>query len=93
MRASEDWSDPTGEPIAEGYSAGSVHVPELILYECIDFGGASWRTNLGHSTLGDEWSCGFRSLIVVSGSWVFYEDHDFGGASTQLEPGYFSIRA
>ena len=78
-----------GEARAEGPVIGSVHVPELILYERIDFGGASWRTNLGHCTLTSDWSRGFGSFIVVSGAWLFFEQPDFNGVSRRLEPGYY----
>lgn len=81
--------DSNDKPKGKGHAAGFVHVPELILYERIDFGGASWRTNLGHCTIGEAWDYGIGSLIVVSGTWMFYERPDFEGSGIPLEPGYY----
>ncbi len=63
--------------------------PEVVVFEHIDFGGAEWRTNLTHPYVGDFWNDKISSIIVLSGTWEFFEHANFQGASTILGPGYY----
>jgi len=68
-------------------------VPEVVLYDDINFGGAEWRTNLGYSYVGDFWNDKISSLIVVTGVWQFWRDPNFQGVGDLpwvLNPGYYS---
>ena len=70
-------------------AAAGAHMPEVVLYEHRNFGGAEWRTNLGWGYVGDFWNDKVSAIIVVSGVWRFYEHRDFGGRSWDLGPGYY----
>jgi hypothetical protein len=65
--------------------------PEIVVYQDISFGGAEWRTNLDYSYVGDFWNDSISSVIVISGTWQFFENADFSGASTIVGPGYYSF--
>jgi hypothetical protein len=67
----------------------ATSMPEVVLYEHIDFGGNQWRTNLSYSYVGDFWNDFISSIIVVSGTWTFYEHINFGGRSWTLTPNYY----
>ena len=47
--------------------------PEIVVFQDINFGGAEWRTNLGYSYVGDDWNDKISSVIVISGTWQFFE--------------------
>lgn len=64
--------------------------PEVVVFEHITWGGAEWRTNLNHSYVGDFWNDKISSVIVISGTWEFFEHANFEGASTRVGPGYYS---
>lgn len=70
-------------------NAGTVHVPEIVLYWDSTYGGESWRTNMSYSYVGDHWNDQISSIIVVSGVWEFFEHKDFGGAKWTYGPGYY----
>lgn len=71
--------------------AGSVSVmPEVVVYEHINFGGADWRTNLGWGYVGDWWNDKISSIIVVSGTWRFYLHANFQGPYWDLKQGYYN---
>jgi hypothetical protein len=66
-------------------------LPEIVVFWDINFGGESLRTNLSSSYVGNHWNDEISSIIVVSGTWEFYEHSNFGGAvSKRLTPGYYS---
>jgi hypothetical protein len=69
-------------------------VPEIVVYEHTNFGGASWRTNLNYSYVGDSWNDKVSSIIVVAGTWQFWRHSNFvAGAGDRdwiLGPGYYS---
>ena len=57
-----------------------------------NWGGESWRTNLNESYVGDHWNDKISSIIVVSGTWQFFEHANYGGASSHpIGPGYYSF--
>ncbi len=69
--------------------------PEVVVYEDINWGGAEWRTNLNHDYVGDFWNDKISSLIIISGTWQFWENagnnkDGNGGAMTIAGPGYYS---
>ena len=64
--------------------------PEVVVYKDANFGGDNWRTNLGWGYVGDYWNDSISSMIVISGTWEFFEHANFQGASTILGPGYYS---
>jgi hypothetical protein len=71
------------------HAAGSVHLPELIIYDHDCFKGAYARTNLSFHYLGDFWNDRISSLIVVSGIWRFYRDEYYKGDHWDLGPGFY----
>ena len=68
---------------------GPIHLPELVVYDHIGFGGAYARTNLSFHFIGDFWNDRISSLIVVSGVWRFYRDEYYKGDYWDLGPGYY----
>lgn len=70
-------------------AAGTIHLPEVVLYEHRGYGGREWRTNLSYVYVGDWWNDKVSSIIVVSGTWRFFEHRDYGGRHWDLGPGYY----
>ncbi len=68
---------------------GVTHLPELMIYDHIGFGGAYARTHLSFHYVGDFWNDRISSLIVVSGVWRFYRDEYYKGPHWDLGPGYY----
>lgn len=69
---------------------GSRHLPEIVVYEHIDFGGWNFRTNLNVVYIGDAMNDQISSFVVVSGRWQFYRHRDYGEAlGPVLGPGYY----
>jgi hypothetical protein len=66
-----------------------VHLPEIVIYDHICFGGAYARTNLSFHYIGDFWNDRMSSVIVVSGVWRFYRDEYYKGPHWDLGPGYY----
>ena len=65
-------------------------LPEVVVFSDINFGGGEWRTNLDVSYVGDGWNDSISSIIVVSGTWQFFENSNFEGARSNLiTPGYY----
>jgi Beta/Gamma crystallin len=69
--------------------AGALRLPEVVIYEHIDFGGAEARTNLQWYFVGDWWNDKISSIIVVSGVWRFHEDWHYEGRYWDLGEGYY----
>lgn len=68
-------------------------LPEVVVYFDRNFGGPEWRTNLSYSYVGDYWNDQISSIIVVSGTWRFFEDSQTGapvGGHWDLGPGWYS---
>ena len=59
-------------------------LPEVVVYWDANWGGDSFRTNLDINYVGDEWNDQISSIVVVSGTWQFFENANFGG-------GYYSF--
>jgi len=63
-------------------------LPDVEVFEHINFGGARWRTSLSYLYVGDWWNDKISSIIVYSGRWRFYQHIDFGGSYWDLGVGY-----
>jgi len=70
-------------------------LPEVVVYKDANFMGDTWRANLppgwGWNYVGDDWNDTISSVVVVSGTWQFFENAAFGGASTTVGPGYYTF--
>jgi len=70
-------------------------LPEIVVYKDANFSGDSWRFNFppgwGWSYVGDNWNDTISAVVVVSGTWTFFEHAGFGGASTTVGPGYYKF--
>jgi Beta/Gamma crystallin len=64
-------------------------LPEMTIYEHIDFGGANARTNLNWYYVGDWWNDRISSIVIASGVWQFFQHSHYQGASWVLGPGYY----
>lgn len=64
-------------------------LPEVVIYEHIDFGGVSERTNLNYYYVGDYWNDRVSSIVIPSGIWRFYQHWHYEGAWWELGPGYY----
>jgi len=60
--------------------ANARELPEIEIFEHINFGGASWRTNLNYLYVGGWWNDKISSIIIVRGTWRFYQHRDYKGA-------------
>lgn len=70
--------------------AANRELPEIEVFEHINFGGASWRTNLNYLYVGGWWNDRISSIIVVRGTWRFYQHRDYQGAYWDLTgPNYY----
>ena len=70
-------------------------LPEIVVYGDSAFSGGEWRFNFapgwGWGYVGDDWNDKISSVVVVSGTWQFFEHAGFGGASTIVGPGYYQF--
>jgi Beta/Gamma crystallin len=64
-------------------------MPEVVIFEHINYGGAEWRTNLNYSYVGGYWNDRVSSIVVVSGTWRFYQHANFQGAYWDLPQGWY----
>ena len=51
----------------------------------------SFPPNWGYSYVGDDWNDTISSVIVLSGTWQFFENAGFTGASTTVGPGWYQF--
>ncbi len=66
-----------------------IRLPQVVLYEHIDFGGAFAQTALNWHFVGDYWNDRLSSIIVLGGRWRFYEHWHYEGRYWDLAPGYY----
>ena len=70
-------------------------LPEVVVFWDRDFEGPSWRENLDVHYVGDDWNDQISSIIVISGTWAFFEHKEFNrdtpGTHIELTPGYYSF--
>jgi hypothetical protein len=70
--------------------AGSEHLPEIVVYEHINYDGWNFRTNLNVLYIGDAMNDRISSFIIVSGRWQFYRHRDFiEPLGPVFGPGYY----
>lgn len=70
----------------------SMEIPEVVIYAAPNFNsyeGFSKRVNCSFSYVGDYWNNNISSIIVVRGTWEFYDKTYYGGEKTILGPGYY----
>ncbi len=66
------------------------HLPEIVVYQHIDYGGWSYWTNLPVIYIGDAMNDQISSFVVVSGRWQFYRHRDFvEPVGPVFGPGYY----
>ena len=70
-------------------AAATRRLPEVVIFEHINFGGNSARTNLNWLYVGGWWNDRISSIIVVSGTWRFYEHAHYAGRYWDLGPNYY----
>jgi hypothetical protein len=70
-------------------------LPEVVVYKDSQFSGGEWRFNLppgwGWSYVGDDWNDTISSVVVVSGTWQFFDHAGFHGPETIVGPGYYQF--
>jgi hypothetical protein len=66
-----------------------IRLPQIVLYEHIDFGGVSTETALSWFFVGDFWNDRISSIVVLGGRWRLYEHWHYEGRYWDLGPGYY----
>jgi hypothetical protein len=70
-------------------TAGTVSAAEVIVYDLINFGGERLDTTYDQPSIGDL-NGKISSIMVMSGTWRFYEYPNYGGRYWDLGPGGYS---
>jgi hypothetical protein len=71
-------------------------MPTIIVFKDGDFpfGGDSFTISLppgwGYNYVGDDWNDSISSVIVLSGTWQFFEHGGFGGQVATVGPGWYT---
>lgn len=96
---SRDWPDPDESFAAltdyqsmdlnTPISAKCVRLPEVAIYEHIDYGGRKDQTSLNWQFVGGFWNDRISSIVVLGGHWRFFEHINYGGKSWLLGPGQY----
>ena len=81
--------DETAPDMADD-AADCRRLPEIVLYEHANWGGANTRTALNFMYVGKWWDERISSIIVLGGLWRLYEHRDFKGKSWNYKAGYYS---
>lgn len=79
-------------PLAEslGKLETNKHLPEIVVFQHIDFGGWNYRTNLNVSCIGEGIGDQISSFIVISGNWQLYRHMNFEDpVGPVFGPGYY----
>ncbi len=68
----------------------------MIVYNDANFNNNEyWYFSLpkgsGWSYVGDNWNDKISSVIILSGTWQFFENAGFTGASTTVGPGFYKF--
>lgn len=72
-------------------------MPQIIVFQDanLPFGDPTFSASLapgwGYSYVGDGWNDTISSVIVLSGTWQFFENAGFAGASTTVGPGWYTF--
>ena len=85
----------TGIPIALALAAtilacGAARACEVIVFRDAKFEGQKWTSSTAVSKMDDNWNDQISSIVVISGTWNFYQDWYYKGPSFQLKPGEYS---
>lgn len=70
-------------------AAATMSLPQVQIFEHIDFGGANEITSLNWYFVGSWWNDRVSSIVVISGTWRFYEHWHYEGRYWDLGPGYY----
>ena len=67
-------------------------LPQMVVYQDANFiNNNYWSFNMppgwGWNYVGDDWNDKISSVVILSGTWQFFEHAGFGGASTIVGPG------
>ena len=65
-------------------------LPEIVLYEHANWGGASAQTSLNWNYVGNYWNDKVSSIVVIGGTWRLYEHRDFTGKYWDYGPGQYA---
>jgi hypothetical protein len=72
-------------------------MPEIIVYKDTNFQGDSWLTSLppgwGWNYVGDNWNDSISSVIILSGTWTFFENGGFDQSANfrTVGPGWYTF--
>lgn len=84
-----DAQDPETEapatPLGNGWGD---HLPEVVTYSDRNFTGQNVRTNLNHRSVGIQ---EIGSIVVVAGTWRFFEKPGYDGSYRDFGPGYYAL--
>lgn len=75
---------PSGTP-----KAGTIVIPQIQIYQHIDFGGHNEVTSLNWYYVGDWWNDKISSIVIYTGRWRFYQHWHYEGAHWDLGPGQY----
>ena len=67
-----------------------LRLAEIVIYEHVNWGGASAQTSLNWSVVGSWWNDRISSIVVLGGVWRLYEHRDYGGQSWDYGPGQYA---
>ena len=70
-------------------AANCIRLPEVVIYEHINFGGLSAQTSLNWYFVGSFWNDRISSVVVLGGVWRFYEHWHYEGRYWDVGPGYY----
>lgn len=69
--------------------SNALLIPQLQIYEHIDFGGHNEVTSLNWYYVGGWWNDKISSLVIYSGRWRFYLHWHYEGPHWDLGPGQY----
>ena len=69
--------------------ADALALPQIQIYEHIDFGGHNEVTSLNWYYVGDWWNDKISSLVIYRGRWRFYLHWHYEGPHWDLGPGQY----
>ena len=75
------------ELISEKKIGKGQRLPEVVVYEHINFNGWEYRTNLDVVYIGDDWNDNISSIVVFSGTWRFYNNVGFDESGGYIDLG------